>query len=173
MAIYQYGDFIPEIGENTWVFPSADIIGNVFLGKNVYIGAGAVLRGDYGRIIIEDGAVIEENVTIHASVNQSCHIHKNAIVGHAAMLHCCIIHEDVVIGMSSIVTNNAEIGKGSIIGEGALVIANTKIEEGQIAVGSPAKVIKPVPKHLTRFWKHVGAVYRQLALDYPKKLKKL
>lgn len=173
MAIYAYGEFSPQIADDAWIFPSADIIGNVQIGKSAYIGAGAVIRGDYGQIIIDDGAAIEENVTIHAAVNRSCHIHKNAIVGHAAMLHGCEILEEAVVGMSSVVTNDAILGKRAILGEGAVLTAKTNIPDDMIAVGVPAKVLKPVPKHLIRFWRQAGKVYRQLAIDYPQKLRRL
>ena len=171
MAIYSYGEHKPKISEGAWIFPSADVIGNVIIGKSVYIGAGDVIRGDYGEIIIEEGAAIEENVTIHAAVNRACHIHKNAIGGHAAMLHGCDILSEAVVGMSSVVSNDACLGKGSILGEGAVLSAKTQIPDGMIAVGIPARVIKPVPKHVANFWRQAGKVYRQLTIDYPQKLK--
>ena len=173
MAIYSYGENSPQIEESAWIFPSADIIGDVIIGKGTYIGAGAVLRGDYGTIIIEDGAAIEENVTIHASPHNACHVKKNAIIGHAAMLHGCTIESEAVIGMMAVITNDAIVGENAIIGEGAVVPAKMHIPAKIIAVGVPAKIIKPVPKNLLHYWKEVGKIYRQLALDYPQKLQRI
>ena len=173
MAIYAYGDFIPKIAPDAWIFPSADIIGNVIIGKGAYIGAGAVIRGDYGEIIIEDGVAIEENVTIHAPVNKQCVIHENAIIGHAAMLHGCEIFPEAVVGMSSVVSNDAILGERSILGEGAVITANTHIPKETVALGIPARSVKEAPKHLIRFWQQAGKIYRQLAIDYPQKLRRL
>ena len=172
MAIYAYGEFTPKIDPSAWVFPSADIIGNVEIGKGAYVGAGAVIRGDYGTIIIEDGAAIEEMVCIHASPGGQTLVKKNAIVGHKAMLHKCTIHEDAVIGMGAIVTNDAEIGEGAIIAEGAVVKNRDIIPSHMIAAGVPAKVRGPVPKMVQRVWLQAGKMYRQLAIDYKTKLKK-
>jgi carbonic anhydrase/acetyltransferase-like protein (isoleucine patch superfamily) len=173
MAIYEYGDRIPQIDPTAWIFPSADIIGDVRIGAGAYIGAGAVIRGDYGTIIIEEGAAIEENVTIHASPQQECRVEKNAVVGHMAMLHGCTIRQEAVVGMSAVVTNNAVVGVGAIIGEGAVVKSKMQIPDYSIAVGVPAIIKGEVSKGVRRYWKAVGKVYRQLAFDYPQKLKKI
>ncbi|XEO78266.1 Carnitine operon protein CaiE [Candidatus Lokiarchaeum ossiferum] len=173
MAIYKYGEFTPKIDPSAWIFPSADIIGNVEIGKGAYIGAGAVLRGDYCKIIIEEGAAIEEQVCIHASPGSETIVKKNAVIGHKAMLHKCIIHEDAVIGMSAVVTNNAEIGQGAIIAEGAVVKNRDIIPPHMIAAGVPAKIRGPVPKATQRVWLQAGKIYRQLAIDYKTKLIKL
>jgi carbonic anhydrase/acetyltransferase-like protein (isoleucine patch superfamily) len=173
MAIYAYGERIPQIDPTVWIFPSADIIGDVCIGKGAYIGAGAIIRGDYGTIIIEDGVAIEENVTIHASPGGICVIKRNAIIGHMAMLHKCTIHENAVIGMNAIVSNDADVGEAAIVAEGAVVKQGFQIPAHQIAVGVPAKVIGPVPDDVAKLWIESGKIYRQLAIDYPKKLKKL
>ena len=173
MAIYAYGERIPQIDQTAWVFPSADIIGDVQIGPGAYIGAGAILRGDYGTIFIEEGAAIEENVTIHASPQRECRVEKNAVIGHMAMLHGCTIRQEAVVGMSSVVSNDAVVGVGAIIGEGAVVKGKTQIPDYTIAVGVPAKIKGEVSKSAKRYWKAAGNVYRQLAIDYPKKLKKI
>ncbi|MHA1744757.1 MAG: gamma carbonic anhydrase family protein [Promethearchaeota archaeon] len=173
MAIYAYGDRIPQIDATAWVFPSADIIGDVRIGPGAYIGAGAIIRGDYGTIIIEEGVAIEENVTIHASPQGECRIEKNAVIGHMAMLHGCTIRQEAVVGMSAVVTNDAVVGVGAIIGEGAVVKSRTQIPDYSIAVGIPAKIKGEVSKSVKRYWKAAGNIYRQLAIDYPKKLRKL
>jgi phenylacetic acid degradation protein len=173
MAIYSYGEFTPNIHPTAWIFPSADIIGNVEIGKGAYIGAGSVLRADYCKIIIGEGAAIEESVTIHASPGAEITVEKNAIIGHNVMLHKCIIRENAVIGMSSTVTNGAEVGNGAIIAEGAVVKNRSIIPPNMIAAGVPAKVKGPVPKAVQNVWLQAGKMYRQLAIDYKTKLKKI
>jgi len=173
MTIWAYGDRIPQINPSTWVFPTADIIGKVTLGPNVYVGAGAVIRGDYGEIIIEEGTAIEENVTIHARWDEVCRIGKNVTVGHAAMIHNCTIHDNAVIGMKSVVSDYAEVGEWAIIAEGAVVTGKSKISANKVAAGIPAKEIGDVQEKHKKFWSLAKAVYQQLAKDYPKKLRKI
>ncbi len=126
MTIWAYGKHEPKIDPSAWIFPSADVIGDVTIGKNVYIGPGAVIRGDYGKIIIGDGSAVEENVTIHARMGDKCIIEENVTIGHAAMIHTCILRKGCVIGMQSTVTDWAEVGEDAIIGEGAVVATRNK-----------------------------------------------
>ncbi|MHA1680544.1 MAG: gamma carbonic anhydrase family protein [Promethearchaeota archaeon] len=173
MPIYAYGRRKPRIDESAWVFPTATIIGKVTLGPGVYIGAGVVLRGDYGRIIVKEGSAIEENATIHARVGGTCLIEEDVTVGHAAMLHNCTIRKGAVIGMNSVVTDFAEVGEGAIIAEGAVVKARCKIDPYTVAAGIPAVHVKNVSKTQTEFWKAAKEVYRGLCDDYKKKLQLL
>ncbi|MHA1697718.1 MAG: gamma carbonic anhydrase family protein [Promethearchaeota archaeon] len=171
MTIYAYGKRVPKIDATAYVFPSADIIGKVKIGARVYVGAGAVIRGDYGRITIMDGSAIEENVTIHARVGGVTLIEENVTVGHAAMLHNCTIRKGAVIGMKSVISDHAEIGEGAIVAEGAVVKSKTKVKPYTIVGGIPAKEIGPVSESHTEFWRAAKEVYQQLTEDYPKKLR--
>lgn len=173
MTIWAYGERTPNIDSTTWVFPTADVIGKVTLGPKVYVGAGAVIRGDYGEIIIEEGTAIEENVTIHARWGEVCRIGKNVTVGHAAMIHNCTIHDNAIIGMKSVVSDYAEVGDWAIIAEGAVVTGKTKIAPNRIAAGIPAKEIGDVQEKHKKFWTLAKEVYQQLAKDYPNKLRKI
>ena len=173
MTVYAYGARKPKIDPTAWVFPSADIIGKVILGPKVYVGAGAVIRGDYGKIIIGEGSAIEENVTIHARPNGKTIIEENVTVGHAAMLHNCTLRKGCVVGMNSVVSDMAEIGEGAIVAEGAVVKGGSKIGAKMIAAGVPAKEIGPVKENQTMFWNGVKEIYQGLTVDYPRKLKRL
>jgi len=174
MAIYRYGGRKPRIKkEGTWIFPSADVIGKVIIGPNVYIGAHAVIRGDYGKIIIKEGTAIEENVTIHARPNGTTLIEENVTVGHAAMLHNCTLRKGSIIGMNSTVTDYAEVGEGAIVAEGAVVKTKSIIPPKKVAAGVPAEVIGNVKKNHSMFWNATKEMYQQLAKDYPRKLKKI
>lgn len=173
MPIYAYGDRIPSIDPTAYIFPSADVIGKVTIGANVFVGAGAIIRGDYGEIIIGDGSAIEENVTIHARPNETCTLEENVTVGHAAMLHTCTIHIGAVIGMKSVVSDYSDIGEGAIVAEGAVVKSKTKIEPYTIVAGVPAKEIGQVNENQTAFWTELKKIYQQLARDYPEKLRQI
>lgn len=173
MAIYAYGDRISSIDPSAYIFPSADVIGKVTIGAKVFVGAGAILRGDYGEIIVGDGSAIEENVTVHARVGSVCTIGDNVTVGHAAMLHTCTIHEGAVIGMKSVISDYADVGEGAIVAEGAVVKSKTKVEPFTVVAGVPAKEIGPVNENQTAFWKEAKKIYQALAGDYPNKLRRL
>lgn len=173
MTIWAYGNREPNVDPTAWIFPTADVIGDVTIGKEVYIGPGAVIRGDYGKIIIGDGSAVEENVTIHARMSDKCIIEENVTIGHAAMIHTCTLRKGCVIGMQATVTDWAEVGEDAIIGEGAVVATKTKIAPKMVAVGIPAKEIKPVSDQALMFWKAAKEIYQGLARDYPKKLRKI
>ncbi len=173
MPVYAYGKHIPRIDPSAYLFPSADVIGNVRIGAKVFVGAGAVIRGDYGEIDIDDGSAIEENVTIHARISQKTTICKNVTVGHAAMIHTCTIREGAVIGMKAVVSDFAEIGENAIVAEGAVVKSKTKITPGSIVAGVPAKEIGMATPEQIAFWQGAKQIYQDLCHQYPKKLRQL
>ncbi|MCP4762053.1 MAG: gamma carbonic anhydrase family protein [archaeon] len=173
MTIYAYGNRIPEIDPTAYIFPSADIIGKVKIGPKVFVGAGAVIRGDYCRIVIGAGSAVEENVTIHASKGKKVIIEENVIIGHAAMIHGCIIRKESVIGMNSTISNDAEIGEWAIISEGAVVRNRSKISPYMVAAGVPAKEIRKLSPQRITAWKVAKTIYQGLTDDYPKKLRKI
>ena len=166
MVIYAFGDRVPKIHPTAWVFPSADIIGKVTIGPYVYVGAGAVIRGDYGEITIGEGSAVEENVTIHARPGGLTTIEENVTIGHAAMIHNCTLKKGSIIGMKSTVTDFAEVGEGAIIAEGAVVKTKSKIGAYMVAVGIPAKEKGPVRPELTELWGGFKANYRRLCEQY-------
>ena len=174
MALWEFYGKKPVIGKGTFVFPTADVIGDAILGENCYVGPGARIRADYGSIRIGDGTAIEENVVIHARPDDVTTIGKRVTVGHGAIVHNATIHDDAVLGMGSIVSDWAVVGQWAVIAEGALVKNKTEIPPGKIAVGVPAKVIADVTEEYKKQWGHFKKVYEDLASDkYPKTLKRL
>jgi len=155
MAIWRFEDKYPVVGDTTYVAHSADVIGNVEIGENCYIGPGARIRGDYGRIVIGDGTSIQENVVIHARPDDRTTIGNNVTVGHGALIHNAKIDDNAVVGMRSIVSDFAHLKEWAILGEGALAKNSFVLEEGDIAVGVPAKVIGNLsskPKTKEELW---------------------
>ena len=149
MAIWRFEKHTPIVGNKTYVAESADIIGNVTLGKNCYIGPGARIRGDYGKITIGSGTSIQENVVIHARPDEITKIGISVTAGHSCVIHNCTIGDYVVIGMGSVVSDYAILEEWAVLGEKSLAKRGQKIAEKQIAVGAPAKVIgnlKSLPK---------------------------
>lgn len=163
--IFEFKGFIPVIDETSFVHPQATVVGNVIIGKNVYVGPSAVIRGDWGGIVIHDGCNIQENCTVHMFPGITIHLNENAHVGHGAIVHGATIGKDVLIGMNSVVMDNAVIGDGSIIGAMSFVKANTMIPERSLVVGNPCKIVKKVSDEMLE-WKTKGTrLYQTLPID--------
>ena len=122
MAIYQLEDRIPKIGENNFIADSAEIIGDVVIGNNCYIGHGARIRGDYGSIEIGDYSIVEDNCVIHARPEDKCAIGKHVTIGHGVVIHNATILDWAMIGMGAIVSDYAKVGEWGVVGEGLSLI---------------------------------------------------
>lgn len=171
MPVFEINGRKPVFGKNTWIAPTAEIIGDVRIADNCYIGYGAILRGDYGTIIIGPGTAIEEGVMIHARPGDKTEIGSNVTVGHRAMLHNTTIEDYAVIGMNSTVTDFSVVGQWSIIGEQSLVKRNQQIPPGKIYGGVPASEIKDVEEKNRSEWLLAKKVYVELAKQNLKGLK--
>lgn len=152
MPLYEFEGKRPEVNESAWIAPSADIVGDVKIGAECYVGWQAVLRGDHGSIVVEDGSAIEEGVIIHTSPDFVCRIGREVTVGHGAMLHNATIEPFAVIGVRATVSNYATIGEWSIIGEMGLVKARQKVPKGVIGVGHPVEIIGMVEARHKERW---------------------
>jgi carbonic anhydrase/acetyltransferase-like protein (isoleucine patch superfamily) len=163
MAIYEFEGRRPVIGEKCFIFDNATIIGDVHLGHNVYVGPGAVLRGDYGRIEVGDRSSVEDNCVLHARPNQVCRIGSDVTVGHAAIVHTATVKDWTVLGMGCIVSDFAEIGVWCVLGEGAVVKNKTVIPDGKIAVGVPAKPVADTSEEYRTQWTAFKKLYNDIA----------
>lgn len=162
MAIYEFNNYKPVVHETAFVHPQAAVTGNVIIGKDVYIGPGAVIRGDWGKIVIKDGCNVQENCTIHMFPGVTVVLEESAHVGHGAIIHGAHLGENCLIGMNAVVMDNVKVGAGSIIGALAFVPEGTDIPERKLAVGNPCKVIKEVSDEMLA-WKTKGTgLYQQL-----------
>lgn len=139
MPIYELEGKSPQIGRGTWIAPSAEIIGDVEIGENCYIGFGAIIRGDFGKIKIGNESLVEECVVIHTA--KLTEIGDRVIIGHMAMIHDATIHDGALIGMKAMICESATIGEKAIIAEHSTVRKKNHIPPGKIAAGSPAKVV--------------------------------
>lgn len=163
MAIYEFEGRRPRIGPKCFIFDNATLIGNVVLGENVYVGPGAVLRGDYGTIEVGDRSIIEDNCVLHARPDQLCRIGNDVTVGHAAIIHTATVKDWTVLGMGCILSDFAEIGVWCVIGEGAVVKNKTVIPDGKIAVGVPAKPVSDISEEYRTQWTAFKKLYNDLA----------
>lgn len=160
--IYEFNGFKPVIHESAFVHPQANVTGNVIIGKDVYIGPFAAIRGDFGRIIIEDGCNVQESCTIHMFPGTTTLLKKNAHIGHGAIVHGGTIGENCLIGMNAVIMDDVEIGDECIVGALCFVPAKASIQKRKIVVGNPAKVVKDVSDEMIK-WKTEGTkIYQAL-----------
>ncbi len=163
--IYKFKDWIPVVHESAYVHPQAAVTGNVIIGKDVYIGPGAAIRGDWGAIIIEDGCNVQENCTIHMFPGVTVLLKESAHIGHGAIIHGATIGKNCLVGMNAVVMDNAEVGDECIIGALCFVKAKMKIPKRSLVVGNPAKIIKEVSDEMIG-WKTEGTkIYQGLPAD--------
>ncbi len=160
--IYQFKEYIPVIHESSFIHPQAAVTGNVIIGKDVYIGPGAAIRGDWGAIIIEDGCNVQENCTIHMFPGVTVVLKQGAHIGHGAVIHGAIIGRNCLVGMNSVIMDNVELGDECIVGALSMVKADEKFGSRSLIVGNPAKKIKEVSDEMIR-WKTEGTrLYQSL-----------
>jgi len=165
-VIYAFDGRKPEIGKGAYISDQAIVIGDVKIGNCCYVGPGAILRGDYGKIVIGSGTAVEENVVVHAPPEQACLIGKKVTLGHGAIIHAGSIGDLVVVGMGAVLSLGVKVGKRAIVGEGAVLRMNQKVPDGVVVAGNPAKVIRDVTSEDEERWKKGKQLYIDLAKKY-------
>jgi len=160
--IFEFNGFKPIVHPSSFVHPQATVTGNVIIGKDVYIGPSCALRGDWGKIVIEDGCNVQENCTVHMFPGTTVTLKKGAHIGHGAIIHGGTIGENCLVGMNAVVMDDVEIGAECIIGALAFVPAKSKFERRSLIVGNPAKKIKDVSDEMMKWEKMGTALYQKL-----------
>ncbi len=160
--IYSFNDFIPIIHPTAFVHPQACVTGNVIIGRDVYVGPGAALRGDWGKIIIEDGCNVQENCTIHMFPGVTTILKPFAHIGHGAVIHGATIGKNCLIGMNSVIMDNVVLEDECIVGALSFIKQDSTFERRSLIVGNPAKKIKEVSDEMMS-WKTEGTrLYQSL-----------
>lgn len=169
--IYEFKGFIPVIHESSFIHPQAAVTGNVIIGKDVYVGPGAAIRGDWGGIVIEDGCNVQENCTIHMFPGKNITLKAGAHIGHGAIIHGANIGRNCLVGMNAVIMDDAQIGDECIIGALAFIKAETIIPARRMVVGNPGVIIKTVSDEMIA-WKTKGTeLYQQLPKELYETLK--
>ena len=162
---YSFKGFIPVVHPSAFVHPQAAVTGNVIIGRDVYVGPGAAIRGDWGGIVIEDGCNVQESCTIHMFPGITLTLKEGAHIGHGAIIHGASIGRNVLVGMNSVIMDEAVIGDECIIGAMTFVAARTIIPARSVVVGNPGKIIKEVSDEMIA-WKTKGTrLYQMLPKD--------
>jgi phenylacetic acid degradation protein len=171
MGVYEFDGFIPVIHESAFIHPNATVTGNVIIGRDVYVGPGAAIRGDWGAIEIADGCNVQENCTVHMFPGVTVVLEESAHIGHGAIVHGARIGRNSLIGMNAVVMDNAVIGAECIVGALCFVPAEMEIPPRKVVVGNPAKVVKDVSDEMIA-WKTRGTrLYQSLPAQLRDSLK--
>lgn len=161
--VYSCNGITPVIDPAAFVHPSAVLIGDVVIAAKCYIGPCAVLRGDFGRVLINTGANVQETCVLHSFPNQHVVVEADGHIGHGAILHGCHIGKNVMIGMNSVVMDKAVVGENSIVGALCFIKSGQQIPPASMVFGSPAKVVREVTQDEIDWKKKGTAVYQLLA----------
>ena len=162
MSCYSFNGFIPVVDPSSYIHDTASIIGDVIIGKDCYIGPGAVIRGDWGRIIIEDGCNVQENCVVHMFPGKHITFESGAHIGHGAVVHGATLKANCLIGMNAVVMDGAVVGKNSIVGALSFVKSEEIIPDNHLYAGNPGRIIKEISADMIE-WKTEGtALYQSL-----------
>lgn len=159
--LYIYGEYCPEVDESVFLAPGARIVGRVKIGAQSGIWYNTVVRGDADRVTIGSGTNIQDNCTLHCDPGFPLILGDRISVGHNSVLHGCIVEDDALIGMGSVILNGARIGAGAVVGAGSLVVQGMEVPPDHLAMGQPAKIIRPLsPEEMQKF-QSMAERYRQ------------
>jgi phenylacetic acid degradation protein len=160
--IYEFDGYRPVVHDTAFVHLQACVTGNVVIGAQVYIGPGAAIRGDWGRIVIEDGCNVQENCTVHMFPGVTVVLKEGAHIGHGAVIHGAMIGKNCLVGMNAVIMDNVVLGDECIVGALSFIKADEVFEKRSLIVGNPAKKIKEVSDEMMA-WKTEGTkLYQQL-----------
>ena len=162
--VYAIDGITPVVHPSAFVHPSAVLIGDVIVAARAYIGPGACLRGDFGRIVVEEGANIQDTCMLHGFPGKDTVVGAEATIGHGAVLHGCVVRRGALIGMNCVVNDNAEVGEDAVVAALAFVKAEDAIPARSLAVGIPAKVIRTLSAQELRWKKDNLRLYQELAV---------
>ena len=164
--LYRFDGKQRVVGKGSYISENARVIGDVLIGTNCYIGHGAILRGDYGRIEIGNGTAVEEGAIVHAPPKEANRIGKKVTIGHGAVVHGKHIGDQAVIGMGAVTSVWSEIGEWAIVAEGSVVKMKQIIPPKVVAAGYPAKIMRELSEKDEEFWSWGKQLYIDLAKKY-------
>jgi phenylacetic acid degradation protein len=171
VAIYAFDDFIPVVHESAFVHPLAAVTGNVIIGRDVYVGPGAAIRGDWGGVVIEDGCNVQECCVVHMFPGVRVLLEEHAHIGHGAIIHGARVGRNALIGMNATVMDRAVIGAECIVGALTFVPSDMEVPPRKVVVGNPARIVKDVSDAMIA-WKTEGTkLYQSLPAQLHRSLR--
>ena len=168
---YEFNGYRPIVHSSAFVHPQAAVTGNVIIGRDVYIGPGAALRGDWDEIIVADGCNVQENCTVHMFPGVTVRLEEGAHIGHGAIIHGAHIGRNCLVGMNAVLMDNVVLGEECIVGALSFLAADSVWERRKVIVGNPARVVKEVSDEMIA-WKTKGTgLYQRLPAELHASLK--
>ena len=162
--VYSIDGITPVVHPSAFIHPSAILIGDVIVGARAYIGPAACLRGDFGRIVVEEGANIQDTCMLHGFPGKDTVVGAEVTVGHGAVLHGCVVRRGALIGMNCVVNDNAEVGEDAVVAALAFVKAEARIPARTLVAGIPARVLRELSDQELKWKKDNMHLYQQLAV---------
>jgi phenylacetic acid degradation protein len=160
MSCYSIDGLVPVVDPGAFVHPSAVLIGDVWIGPGVYIGPCASLRGDFGRIVVEAGANVQDTCVLHGFPGADTVVEIDGHIGHGAVLHGCVVRRGSMVGMNAVVMDEAEIGEQAIVAASAFIRAGMKVPPRTLVAGVPGKVVRELSEQEIA-WKRDGTLVYQ------------
>jgi phenylacetic acid degradation protein len=162
--VYSIDGIVPVVDPTAFVHESAVLVGDVIVGARAYVGPAACLRGDFGRIVVEAGANVQDTCMLHGFPGRDTVVGAEATIGHGAVLHGCTIRRGALVGMNAVVNDNAEVGEDAMVAALAFVKAEARIPARALAAGIPARVLRELSAEELQWKKDNMLLYQQLAV---------
>lgn len=164
MKVYAINGITPVIDPTAYVHPTAVLIGDVIIGPRCYVGPAACLRGDFGRLVLKEGANIQDTCVMHGFPNSDTIVEEDGHIGHGAVLHGCVVKRNALVGMNAVVMDGAVVGESAMVAAMAFVKAKFEVPDRTLVAGSPAKIIRELSEAEIS-WKSAGTrQYQDLAV---------
>lgn len=164
MKVYSIDGITPVIDRTAYVHPSAVLIGDVIIGPRCYVGPAACLRGDFGRLVLKEGANIQDTCVMHGFPGTDTIVEEDGHIGHGAVLHGCVVKRNALVGMNAVIMDGAVVGESSIVAAMAFVKAKFEVPDRSLVAGSPARIIRELGEEEIA-WKSKGTQqYQDLAV---------
>jgi phenylacetic acid degradation protein len=163
LALYRFEDKIPQVDPGAYVHPQAVLIGEVSVAAGCFIGAGAALRADLGRIEIGAGSNVQENCVLHMNPEKAVIVGQGVIVAHGAILHDAVVEDRAFIGMAAVLLAGVRVGAEAMVAAGSLLPAGMEVPPGHLALGNPAKLRGPLGPERRAATARGLALYQELA----------
>lgn len=173
MTLYSFKDVAPTLGQDAWVAPSAELVGDVRLGARANVWFGAIVRGDNTPIVIGDDTNVQDGAIGHSDAGFPLILGNRVTVGHQAILHGCTVGDESLIGMGAKVLNGAIIPANCLIGAGALVTEGKTFEPGMLIIGTPARAVRPLSDEEKESLRYSARHYAEKAMEFARGLKAL
>ena len=162
--VYAIDGIVPVVDPSAFVHPTAVLIGDVIVAARAYIGPCASLRGDFGRIVVEEGANIQDHCMLHGFPGKDTVVGADVTVGHGAVLHGCVVRRGALIGMNCVVNDNAEVGEDAVVAALAFVKAEARVPARSLVAGIPARVLRELSEQEIIWKRDNTKLYQDLAV---------